>query len=76
MKTNKKKHLRKWVRVTLAVSGYTLAIVAGVALMMYVMFGAVLQTSYRLDRPSASEVQEARDDGGLFAHITLAHYDE
>lgn len=64
-----KKHLRKWVRVTLNVIGGA----AVAALCIYVLACAVLQTSYRLDPPSMVEIQEAQE-GGLFAWVTLANY--
>lgn len=66
----KKLRLRKWVRVTLnTILGVVLATAA-----MYALACAVLQTSYKLDPPSAAEVQEAREEGGAFAWVTLAKY--
>ena len=64
-----KKRLRKWVRVTL--NTIFAAVIATAA--MYAMACAVLQTSYKLDPPSAVEIQEAQE-GGIFAWITLAKY--
>lgn len=67
--SKKKLRLRKWVRVTLNMIGGA----AVAALCIYVLACAVLQTSYRLDPPSAAEIQEAQE-GGIFAWITLAKY--
>ena len=65
-----KRRLRKWARITLGIIGSA----AAVALFIYIFVGGVLQTSYRLDPPSAAEIQEAREEGGAFAWVTLAKY--
>lgn len=65
----KKKHLRKWVRVVLDV----MLISAMFALVVYVLIGGVLQTSYRYHAPSEAEVVEAQE-GGMWSWITLAKY--
>jgi hypothetical protein len=67
---NKKRRLRKWVRVTIGIiSGAACA-----ALFFYLFFGAVLQTSYRYSSPRPEEIVEARQEGGLWSWITLAKY--
>ena len=64
-----KKHLRKWVRVTLSVIGFLLL----TALMIYTIIGGVLQSSYRYHAPTDVEIAEAQE-GGPWSWITLAKY--
>lgn len=70
-KKKKKKHLRLWVRITLA----AIAAVAAFLLFMYIMTGAILQESYKLNPPTQEEVVETMEGAHLYKWL-IAPYAE